>query len=290
MTGRAPTPRAVALERWALKAFLAFTGVALIGYGAFGLRPQWIPESEGMWAFYQISFPFFGRTHVALSALVLAVVLVRRVGVKWVPAMLAVAGLSFLAEFIGTGFGLPFGEYAYTGLLGFKLGGRVPALIPFSWFVMALPAFVVARAAFPEPGARSARILFAAAALTAWTLALDPAMSFLTPYWTWGESGPYYGMPLINLAGWMITGIVLMGVLDRLGASSWIQDLPTAWMAGLYAAVLAMPLGMCALAGLWGAVAVTVGTVTGLGALAWTRTSSSPRSWAARPALHAGRS
>ena len=91
MTGRAPTPRAVALERWALKAFLAFTGVALIGYGAFGLRPQWIPESEGMWAFYQISFPFFGRTHVALSALVLAVVLVRRVGVKWVPAMLAVA-------------------------------------------------------------------------------------------------------------------------------------------------------------------------------------------------------
>ena len=54
--------------------------------------------------------------------------------------------------------------------------------------------------------------------LLAWDLALDPAMSYATRYWIWGDEGPYYGMPWLNLFGWYVTGVVLMAVLSLLPA------------------------------------------------------------------------
>lgn len=265
--GTAPATRS---EWSALFVLLGFTAVALVGYGAFALDPARIPDVSGLWAFYAVSFPFFGRSHVVLTAAILAFVLVGRAGLRWLPAFAAVATASFLAEYVGTGWGLPFGEYAYTGLLGHKLGGRVPVLIPVSWFVMAVPAYALARAAFPSPRTRSARLLFGSLTLTAWDLALDPAMSFLTPFWSWADTGPFYGMPWVNLVGWMITGLVLMGVTEWL-AGAWVEALPLRWLGAFYLTVLAMPLGMCVMGGLWGAVGATAVALGLLGSVVWTR-------------------
>ena len=151
---------------------------------------------------------------------------------------------SAAGEFVGTGYGIPFGGYEYTHLLGYKLGGRVPAVIPISWFLMALPSWVLAREMFPGKERWAARAVLGAYLLTAWDLALDPAMSFLTPYWRWEESGPFYGMPWVNLAGWMGTGVVLMVTMEILGARRWASRLSTPWMTAYYAVVLLMPLGM----------------------------------------------
>ncbi|HSG46460.1 MAG TPA: carotenoid biosynthesis protein, partial [Longimicrobiales bacterium] len=136
---------------------------------------------------------------------------------------------------------------------------RVPLLIPVSWFLMSLPSWVVAQRALP--GHRARRIGLAALFLVAWDLALDPAMSFLTPYWRWAESGPYYGMPWVNLLGWYLTGLVIMSVLDALGPRLGLATLPARWMLAYYGLVLLMPLGMVAAAGLWPAVVATVAGV-----------------------------
>ena len=115
----------------------------------------------------------------------------------------------------------------------------------------------MARVLFPDKGHRIWRVLLAAYLLTAWDLALDPAMSFLTPYWVWESSGPYYGMPWVNLAGWMGTGIVIMLLLEVLGTGGWAAPLDAKWLTAYYGVILLMPVGMLAAAGLWLGVVTT---------------------------------
>lgn len=251
----------------ALAALYVFTGASVAGYGVFVLNPDLLPATPFARNVYRSAFPLFSQAHVILAGVVLAVALARRGGWTWLPAAGAVYLLSFTSEFVGTGYGLPFGEYRYTALLGARIGGRVPWLIPLSWFLMALPSYALARYAFPGPGRRLPRLLLATAWLVAWDLALDPAMSFLTPYWVWGETGAYYGMPTVNLVGWALTGLVLMAVLEALGTLSRVEAVPVPWMAAYWAAMVLLPLGMLAAAGAWLAVVVTGAVALALGAV-----------------------
>src|SRR5690606_37339813 len=146
----------------------------------------------------------------------------------------------------------------------FRSLGRVPFLIPLSWFLMPVPAFGLALHAFPAQ--RLCRAAFAASLLVTWDLSLDPAMSYLTSYWTWGEAGPYYGMPLVNLAGWFVTALAIMGLMEGLRAERWVRRLSVRWLAVYYGLVLLMPFGMVVAGGLWGAAAATLGAV---GVAAW---------------------
>jgi uncharacterized membrane protein len=252
-------------EDRALLGLYLFTAVAILGYGVFGLNPGRIPNVQALYRFYSVSFNFFAQAHIWICSAVLGLALVRWIGWRWLASFAAVYLLSFLSEFVGTGYGIPFGGYAYTDLLGPKLGGRVPVVIPLSWFLMALPSYVLAMRTFPDPGRAVRRILFASLLLMTWDLALDPAMSYLTPYWRWADTGPYYGMPWLNLLGWYVTGLAIITAIDRMGGSAWARELPVRWMALYYVGVLLMPLGMIAVAGLWLGVVVTL---AGL-ALAW---------------------
>ncbi len=243
-------------ERWSLAALITFTAVAVGGYWNFALHPERIPRTSAAMSFFATSYRLFACAHIVLAGAVLAYVLTRRVGGRWLPALAVVYALSFLAEHVGTGYGFPFGPYAYSNLLGPKLDGRVPFLIPLSWFLMCVPIWVVVQRA--QPGSRIRRIALGALCLTVWDLALDPAMSFLTRYWTWLAPGPYYGMPWTNLAGWYVVGLAIFGSLDAIGARVGLTAVDSRWAAAYSGIVLLMPLGMVAAAGLWPAVAATV--------------------------------
>lgn len=259
--------------------FLVFTLLAVTGYATFGLHPERLPESDLARSLYAVSFRRFAQLQIILAFLAVAIGLQEATGTRWVPAVILVSGVAFLAEHVGTGFGFPFGGYRYTGLLGPRLGGRVPILVPLSWFVMAVPSFGIASRFLPGSRARWKRIGIATALLVAWDLALDPAMSFLTPYWIWEAPGLYYGMPWLNLAGWTVTGLAIMMALEILGAQRWMAGLSVSWFVALYSGVLFMPLGMVAAAGHWLAVMVTlfgVGVAAGLLVLGGRPLSSSP--------------
>lgn len=253
-------------EAMALGFFLIFTVIAVAGYAAFGLNPARLPRSDWAVTIYQNSFPWFARAQILISGAVLFVALFRHAGLRWIPALVAVYLLSFTSEHVGTGYGIPFSGYEYTGLLGARLLDRVPLVIPLSWFLMAAPAWILARHTFPGRGTTLPRILQATFLLVLWDLALDPAMSFLTPYWVWENAGPFYGMPWVNLAGWAFTGVILMAALEILDRRmDWAGSLSWRWALGYYLVVLLMPLGMVTAAGLWGAVGATLGAL----ALAW---------------------
>ncbi len=243
---------------WGLYALYAFTAMALLGFATFGVHPELLAYMPRSAAVYSYAFRFFAVTHVWLAWLVLVVFLTRKVGARWVPAFLALYAISLASELSGTVTGLPFGEYRYSELLDPMWFGHVPVVIPLSWFFMAVPSYGLARSILPLSEQRWARVFLASAVLLSWDLSLDPAMSFATRYWVWATSGPYYGMPWLNLFGWYATGLALMAALALLRADRWIAVLPLKWLGGFYLANLSLSMGMNAASGLWGAVAAAL--------------------------------
>lgn len=253
------------VERWALFALFGYTLVALMGYVGFGLNPQNLPGRDFAIRIYQVAFVVFSRAQIVISGLVLFVVLYRNARLRWLPAFGAVYLISFTAEHVGTGYGIPFSGYEYTALLGPRLGPRVPLVIPMSWFLMSAPSWILARAVFPEARSWLGRIVVGSLLLVTWDLALDPAMSNMTTYWLWETRGSFYGMPWINLLGWFATGLAIFSALEVLQQrTDWAGSLSTRWSAAYYAGVLLMPLGMVTAGGLWGSTAATLAAIGGL--------------------------
>ena len=238
---------------WALGIFTVF---AVVGFGVFGMHPNLVANKPGAAAFYSTAFLLFARGQVILAAAALFYVLIRRTRAQWIWSLVIVYLISLSSELSGTTLGLPFGPYSYTDGLGPKWFGHVPLLIPLSWFIMAVPSFAIAKRLAGAKSGATLRVLAGSFVLLSWDLALDPAMSHATKYWVWGQgvTGPYYGMPWLNLFGWYITGVALMLVFATLRADRWMDKLPVTWLAGFYAANLALSLGIDAAAGLNGAV------------------------------------
>ncbi len=274
---REKTRDGVWLDRAPLLLLVLFSVVAVAGYAVFGRDPSRVAGlSPGAARFYAVSFGFFAQAQILLAGLVLALHLGRRAGWRWLPAFVAVYVISLGSELMGTAYGVPFGPYEYTSLLGAKWLDLVPVLIPLSWFFMAVPAYGLATWLWergraqgaapsgrgPAGGSAAARIFVGSLLLLAWDLTLDPAMSEVTRYWVWGEPGPYYGMPLMNLVGWYVTGVALMVALEKLGAREWLEEVSARWQAAFYGANVILPLGMSVAAGLWGA-AVAMAMVLG---------------------------
>jgi len=143
--------------------------------------------------------------------------------------LVAVAAIGF--ESLGLATGFPYGSYAYSDVLGPTLLG-VPFLVPLAWLMMAWPSWVLADllAAPVRPARRPVvRIGAAAAVFAAWDVVLDPQM-VQAGYWTWTHPRPGLPgidtVPLTNLAGWLLAGLVLMTLLDLLVARTSVPDAP----------------------------------------------------------------
>jgi uncharacterized membrane protein len=124
-------------------------------------------------------------------------------------------------EAVGLATGFPYGRYTYGDVLGPRLLG-VPFLVPLAWLMMAWPSWVLAgRLTRPVRAARRpvVRVLTAAAVFAAWDVVLDPQM-VQAGYWTWAHPRPglpgISAVPLTNLGGWLLAGVLLMALLDRL--------------------------------------------------------------------------
>ena len=132
-----------------------------------------------------------------------------------------VAVVAVLFEALGLSTGFPYGEYAYSDTLGPTLLG-VPFLVPLAWLMMAWPSWVLAAAltARVRPARRRvARVLLAAYVFAAWDVVLDPQL-VQAGYWRWAHPSPGLPgidtVPLTNLAGWLLAGLLLMPLLDLL--------------------------------------------------------------------------
>jgi putative membrane protein len=247
-------------SRILLGSLVVFTILALAGYASFGRHPELVASVPGAVGAYGYALQLFPIAQVWLAFGVICLYLTLYTGFRWVPALAFLYAISLASELLGTGYGLPFGPYHYSTLLGAEWLGRVPVLIPLSWFSMAVCSYGLALRLGPSRGSSrpALRIGLASLLLLCWDLSLDPAMSNATTFWVWGSHGPYYGMPWSNLAGWYLTGVVLAAALVLLRSDSWIQKLSAQWLAWFYGANVLLAAGMSLAAGLWLAVIVTL--------------------------------
>jgi putative membrane protein len=116
--------------------------------------------------------------------------------------------VSLFFESLGVATGWIYGKYHYSDILGVKVFGLVPLLIPIAWIQMSYPSFVIARRVLPRmqnlTAWRLALAAIGALVMTAWDVAMDPLMSG-GGHWIWEEGGPYFGIPLQNFWGWWLT-------------------------------------------------------------------------------------
>ena len=242
--------------------------VSIFGYATFALHPELLSRWPWTAEVFAVSYPLFARGQILIAAAAWIALLTRAVRLRWVLPFVAVFLISGLMEFLSTTYGVPFGKYEYTGLLGAKILGKVPWLIPLSWFFMAVPSLLLAREMLGRDSWTISRISMGAVILLSWDLSLDPAMSHLTPFWLWETPGTYYGMPIGNLAGWFFTGVMIMAALEAMRVSEWSSRLSPRATWAFYLANLLLPFGMSVAAGLWGAVVLTLGALA-LGLLIW---------------------
>lgn len=156
-----------------------------------------------------------------------------------------VALLGLLVEAVGVRFGVPFGRYVYTEALQPQLLG-VPVVMGPAWMVLV---------AFASDAAWRLRlrgwraILFAALLTTATDLVIDPLAANRLGYWRWAEAGSYYGIPLVNFAGWFLTALVACRITGA-RANSWAGFVGAAIMLFFALLALAHSLTIVALVGL----------------------------------------
>lgn len=249
--------------------FLAVQGAivvaSLMGYGIFTSRPDLLAMVDPQARFFTWAFYGFAVGNMLFGGLAAVADALLRNRLKALSAFIAIYAVSLASELMGTGWGIPFGPYAYTNLLGPKWFGLVPYLIPLSWFTMAWPCWVIAR----QRSAGMKSVILATWLLVAWDLLLDPAMSKVTSYWVWGEAGSYYGMPWSNLFGWGVTGFVLFLILHKVEPAPRSTVRFAVW---IYFVNFALPLGFCVLNQYWLAVAAGIGSVVlALVALRWVK-------------------
>ncbi len=160
--------------------------------------------------------------------------------------------VTLLSEAIGVATGFPFGEYAYApDRLGPKLFGLVPLIIPIAWFMVLYPAHETVRRLLDHFERRSMRMprwlsalaqcALSAIAMTAWDLSLDPRM-IAAGYWGWRDGGAYFGIPLSNFAGWLLTSFAIYAIwrmIDRPAGRStlWHSDASQQRIASLHRAL-----------------------------------------------------
>jgi uncharacterized membrane protein len=255
-----------------LARLLLIAHLAALVFGLAGLlialpHPEWWAGDPTALRVFEFGMTYAGATHILFGAAAMAVFAWVTLGPRRTLIFFTVSTtLSLASELIGTGTGWPFGNYEYTSFLGYKVLGRVPFTIPLSWFYLGCAAYILG--SILASRFESRRTFWSLAIgvwlLTAWDLVLDPAMadpSLRVQFWTWHETGPYFGMPIQNLVGWSLTGLLFMG-LSRLlwgGDIDTSQAATTAWFPfAVYAANLVFAMALSLSAGLWAAVILAV--------------------------------
>ncbi len=122
------------------------------------------------------------------------------------------AVVAYVMEETGVRTGLIYGPYHYSDMLGTKLG-HVPIIIPLAWFMMIYPSWRVAQELLRELrttsiGGITVQAAIAALVMTGWDMVMDPGMA-RTGIWVWERGGPYFGVPLRNYLGWLLTTFLI---------------------------------------------------------------------------------
>ncbi len=124
---------------------------------------------------------------------------------------------ALLLETVAIYTGVPYGWFSYgETTIGQKLFGTTPWTVGFAWSPLVLGAVAIGQSI-----SRSfwKICLAAVAVLVAFDLVLDPGAVTMR-IWSYADPGTYYGVPLSNYVGWMLSGAIAVVLTLRMLQSS----------------------------------------------------------------------
>lgn len=170
-------------------------------------------------AFFMANVPMPEWSHIASSTSVFLFALpcmwAAKMWLGWRDAIILfiVFGLyALVVEATAVMTGFPYGSFAYSDHVGYKIFAVVPWTVALAWTPLLLAAHSIAANLFES---RTTRIIFTTIALLSFDLVLDPG-AVRMGFWQFAEGGDYYGVPLSNFVGWLVSGFVGAGLLDLL--------------------------------------------------------------------------
>lgn len=132
---------------------------------------------------------------------------IKRAGI----ALILLALFAYIIESIGIITGFPYGSFTYKGTLGPQILGIVPVLLPFVWIPFVLSSFTIAKELKQR---KWILIVTGTFVLLGMDFIIDPAAVALN-YWSYNNGGFYYGIPLSNFAGWVLSGTIAMIICNH---------------------------------------------------------------------------
>lgn len=253
-------------------ALIVFSTIALTTF-LNGPPGPWLLTEPNATAL-RLGWKFSGPTYVVLGAIAALLHLAGLLGWRRSLAMFLIgSSIALGSELLGTSTQLPFGEYRYTTLLGYRILDLVPFPIPISWFYMLIGCLTMCSRlliARDDNATKWKWALVSGAILVAWDVSMDPAM-VKTAHWIWGDGDLFtrnalpapivafftkdifYGMPLSNWFGWYLTGVIISRLLlqitpPRIFAT---QVGSTSLPIVLYAVNGIMPVAICIRDNMW---------------------------------------
>jgi putative membrane protein len=180
-----------------------------------GSAEGWIPEP---FAFHPW-FVLFGVL-VMRSPLVVGVLpAVDRRTIGWIGVLIA---YTYAIELVGVATGWPYGGFEYTVDLGPMLGG-VPVALPVFFIPLVMNAYLLCLLLLgPRASNGWLRLTTVIAAVVAMDVVLDPGAVALG-FWRF-DAGTFYGVPLSNYLGWVLSATVAVVTLDRAFAGTTLRD------------------------------------------------------------------
>jgi putative membrane protein len=139
--------------------------------------------------------------------------------------------------------GVPYGHFSYGPKIGWKVLDAVPWTVPFSWPPLVLGALYLA-------STQTRRTAALIAVSTLFLLAFDGVLdagAVSQAFWKYDAGGRYYGVPLSNFLGWILSGAAGSWLLFRLSGQR--DDVPAPLVSSV-ALILSFWTSVCLFSGL----------------------------------------
>jgi putative membrane protein len=141
---------------------------------------------------------------------------------KGIATILTLSLFAIVIESIGVQTGWPYGRFFYEESIGEKILGIVPWTVPFAWVPLVLGSYTFV-SIFTKK--LYSKIFFSALFLVAVDLVLDPG-AYALRMWIWIDGGQYYGVPLVNFLGWLLSGTIGTAIITMFHNQETVRPQP----------------------------------------------------------------
>ena len=174
--------------------YIWITAIALIIAAFFVANVKISPEMSSISAIFIIflSIPCFAAMILWLG------------WKKGLSSIIILSIFAFSIETFAIISGFPYSPFHYTDMIGMKIFSYTPFTVPFAYVPLFLGCIYLASVRFKD----NLKLIIASAILVLVAdLILDPAAVSLN-FWVYEYSSIFYGVPLQNFLGWILTGIM----------------------------------------------------------------------------------